>query len=859
MIYATTPTRASINKFNENINNLAPPNRTTGAKTALMSAMYDTAQTNDGHRPHQHAQTTEGEKLMMRRSDPNTKLFAAARAGNRELIIEALEEGAGIDDVADGTSESALHIAVARGRDVTAKFLLARGANVNARHHNGRSALAIAAAIGRADLVSLLLEHGADPTNHSLETGSTLAMTIYHGHTNCADLIVNALIVKYEKDPQKLLAYLYLQNSNVMKLCMSEEKYGSSFKSVLKLIHFLVENQIPFPDIYDLLPIYKIDVIKYETYMQDVLDYVKSLPMMRRHSLLKDFPKKINHPLHIFYRLSRHPSAITAFHALIALKNKTDLEVENLNAATDKTKVNKMLYQAAATGDITAAEICLDKGADINESAGFTYQTPLYIAAANGQGAMVDFLISKGAAANHYYGKETAAHIAAQRGHTEVIKVLAKRRTQLSICLKDEYGETTPLKVAIAHGNTETAKALVENQGLNPYEENYRYYSALYYAVYYSQTEVLHLMIDKMMTWDSQKLFAYLYHNQTLRDSIHHAMEYGSNSFPELLRLLDHLITLKTVNDWDYHRTIIFDFLPQGFVFGNSTFKEAILAHVKRLPLEQRLQRYEDMLNPKHVYGHLMHLQRGMRACDATHVGSYLNRALNLKEKTQREVAAKNKKSQAEQQATVIAATISEPEVSEQVQAAPAGIYPARLPENPELHAKVKEYVDEVDVKYPQSFFDRAHPAIKPISSSLVANDVAFTDAELEIKFDNETAPKLEAAEVVTAATADLLALDSEQVNASEPAWIITPPTATSELFATDYAPEEMPGTSTTTIFKSFGEDLLSFPPEATVEIIDAAEQKREEEIGKQLDALPPAPEGKPQIERKKKATRTYA
>ena len=88
-------------------------------------------------------------------------LFAASR-GQVEALNVLLERKAGnVNEAMPVRGETALMLASSRGHVATMKFLIDRGANVNARASSGRTALAYAIAGRSEEATRLLLQHGA--------------------------------------------------------------------------------------------------------------------------------------------------------------------------------------------------------------------------------------------------------------------------------------------------------------------------------------------------------------------------------------------------------------------------------------------------------------------------------------------------------------------------------------------------------------------------------------------------------------------------------------------------------------------------------------------------------------------------
>ena len=88
-------------------------------------------------------------------------LHDAARDGDRERVVEALQNGASIADV-NGAGEPALLIAALAGHADVVALLLDRGADIEIRNKGGLTALHAAAYGGHLDVVELLVSRGAD-------------------------------------------------------------------------------------------------------------------------------------------------------------------------------------------------------------------------------------------------------------------------------------------------------------------------------------------------------------------------------------------------------------------------------------------------------------------------------------------------------------------------------------------------------------------------------------------------------------------------------------------------------------------------------------------------------------------------
>lgn len=117
-------------------------------------------------------------------------LVLAARSRDASMTKFLLSRGAKVNARCGcAGQESALWVAVRAGDITTVNVLLAAGADPNVTNATGLTALHVAAMRGRADLVARLLEHNADPTRttHDGMLATDWAQT--HGHHEVLELL----------------------------------------------------------------------------------------------------------------------------------------------------------------------------------------------------------------------------------------------------------------------------------------------------------------------------------------------------------------------------------------------------------------------------------------------------------------------------------------------------------------------------------------------------------------------------------------------------------------------------------------------------------------------------------------------
>ena len=151
--------------------------------------------------------------------------------------------------------------------------------------------------------------------------------------------------------------------------------------------------------------------------------------------------------------------------------------------AQTNQNLNDQLWEAARTGDATAARELIAKGADVN--AKFRYgQTPIFKAAERGNTEVVKVLLEKGADVNvrdTFYGA-TALTWAADKGHIEVVRALLDKGIK--------GGVEEVLMGGIGQGNIELVKVALAKGGLSAETLS----GALANATREKQTEIIALL-----------------------------------------------------------------------------------------------------------------------------------------------------------------------------------------------------------------------------------------------------------------------------------------------------------------------------------------------------------------------------
>lgn len=114
----------------------------------------------------------------------------AAAFGHLEIVKYLVLKGAAVNAVAtNGSGYNALTGAVAGGHLEIARWLLENGADANYRYAAGFSPLLTAAANGHLEMVKLLLAKGADPSARTDDQKSALSLAEERHHSGVAEFL----------------------------------------------------------------------------------------------------------------------------------------------------------------------------------------------------------------------------------------------------------------------------------------------------------------------------------------------------------------------------------------------------------------------------------------------------------------------------------------------------------------------------------------------------------------------------------------------------------------------------------------------------------------------------------------------
>jgi len=148
--------------------------------------------------------------------DPNSRykgttpmLCEISLRGNLEMLNLFLKRGANVNLIMSDTGYSPLHFAAGEGHAKIVQTLIAHGADVNAKGHEGVTPLMCASTFGRAEAVRILLASGADVHQRARGGVTALGFARLKNH----DQVVQMLLAAGARETSLDILYLSLSKN----------------------------------------------------------------------------------------------------------------------------------------------------------------------------------------------------------------------------------------------------------------------------------------------------------------------------------------------------------------------------------------------------------------------------------------------------------------------------------------------------------------------------------------------------------------------------------------------------------------------------------------------------------------------
>ena len=167
--------------------------------------------------------------VKMSKQEANESLLSSSESGNLEDVKEAVANGAKIESKNSEPGRlraTALMTACYGGHFDIAKFLIEKGANVNALATDNSTALIWSCSEGYYEVAKLLIEHDADINAFNLEDESPITTAIEYSRVDIVKLLLESGVTinnKLENGDTILIHAIKSRNNDIVKLVLDHD------------------------------------------------------------------------------------------------------------------------------------------------------------------------------------------------------------------------------------------------------------------------------------------------------------------------------------------------------------------------------------------------------------------------------------------------------------------------------------------------------------------------------------------------------------------------------------------------------------------------------------------------------------
>ena len=442
-------------------------------------------------------------------------LIVASVYGHEKIIKELLNNGAQINNH-NAAMSTALIVAAQYGHLEALRYLLSLGADINMHNTYDKSALHYAIEEGFADIVNLLLLYesdfdyyghlgGADIKIHNIDNNTNNKAdnnTAYKPNYTNAILLLDLLFAP-DVDPDIVEAVINTMGSDKNAISLYLKYYSLQNKDLNLAKEYLNNFKKTYPDSYKLI-------------FQELFLYACRLNNL---SLLENLLEEKNDIEDFNKKYGEGESTALMFAAQSGHKNiieKLISQGANVNALDDVNKT--ALMYAAENGNANIVEKLIAHGANINDCDS-NNQTALILACNNNHYNVVKLLLNSGANiyridnngntafhsrsrkikkllnATKYKTKLSIFH-AAKNGYTHTFeKLINDPENQTPLDSFNKKNKMTVLMLAAQHGHTDIVKILLE-KSVDTNIINSEQKTALIYAIENNFPDIVKLLIE---------------------------------------------------------------------------------------------------------------------------------------------------------------------------------------------------------------------------------------------------------------------------------------------------------------------------------------------------------------------------
>lgn len=381
-----------------------------------------------------------------------------------------------------------LHFAAESGNTEAVRYLLSKGATVDALTPRGETALTLAARKGHTECVKLLLAAGASPNSTEKDTTAPLAAAAAQGHAECIKLLLDAgatTAADAHKEKTPLMLAIEIGNTACIELLLpaTEDLTAATARGNTTL---MAAATLATPDLLRML------LEKGADANARALSGRTALLMAAQHSRIENMRLLIAHGADVNAQDNDGNTPLL----MTTLRGNTESTILLLENGADATLANKNkctpLMQAASNGNAACVKILLEHGAKDS----YTRRqrtTSLMLAAAKGSAECIRLLLDAGSKVNaRDDNRMSPLCFAAQYGNAECLQLLIDAGAKVQV--RNAEGDT-PLMLAAAQGHTECVRLLLANGALAD-EANNNAVSALMQATAGGHTECVKLLLE---------------------------------------------------------------------------------------------------------------------------------------------------------------------------------------------------------------------------------------------------------------------------------------------------------------------------------------------------------------------------
>jgi cytohesin len=384
--------------------------------------------------------------LLVAKGATVSSLNVAAFTGDLDKIKSFIGDGVN----AKGLSRLApIHFVTSREG---AEFLIANGADVNAKTSSGETALHRVARGGHKDVVEVLIANGADVSATTPDGQTALHAAARRGHADVAGLLIDKGANVNAQDNNEI-------TPNAGGWTIGTRRGSEDGVTPLHYAVFLRH-----ADVVELLIAKGADVNAAPGAGMSPLQMAKKQKNTEVVRLLEEHGAG-ERPV----ARTESPQVRAAANPIPASRPYPVDDQEGMlppRSRPTRGRSSDSLNQASVEGDVARVKALLDEGTDVNAKNSRMGYTALHGAARNGHKEVVELLLANGADINARENQsKTPLFLAVEYGKKEIVELLLARGADVNAAAR---GAENALSTAKKKGNTEIEALLTKNGAKDP-------------------------------------------------------------------------------------------------------------------------------------------------------------------------------------------------------------------------------------------------------------------------------------------------------------------------------------------------------------------------------------------------------